>query len=271
MRTFENMYGKEEGLLYETMGEVETNLFTQGLYEFEPPLKEFKDAVISKTGKTKLYTKYIELFPPDGFVKLRKGEYQAVIHYRDGKTSAGNFGVKDEKIQPHDKYWKNVGNKVKFIRIYAMSTMGTRYSYPPPPPPYKRPLDVPPIPYTPPTPNDLEATKCFIATATYGTSMMHEIDTLRAFRDNSLEPKFIGKLFINWYYKISPSIAKFIIINEKLRTITRAMLNPIIKLFKKEIILLINFLEIKWQFYNLKQKEYKQVNQYRDRWKYDYC
>jgi len=99
-------------------------------------------------------------------------------------------------------------------------------------PPVTTPGTPPPV-YVQPTQPQLEEAQCFIATATYGTSMMHKIQPIRNFRDQSLEPKFIGKLMIKMYYKISPSIAKLIIINEKLRKVTRALLNPIVKHFNE--------------------------------------
>jgi len=91
----------------------------------------------------------------------------------------------------------------------------------------------PPKIYRPPTQSEFEVTRCFIATATFGTSMMNEINVLRNFRDQSLEPNFIGKKLINIYYSISPYIAKLIIKKEKLRAFTRFMLNPIVNVFKR--------------------------------------
>ncbi len=52
--------------------------------------------------------------------------------------------------------------------------------------------------------------KCFIATAAYGTPFAKEINILRYWRDTFLLKHFIGILFVKTYYKISPPIADFI-------------------------------------------------------------
>ena len=75
--------------------------------------------------------------------------------------------------------------------------------------------------------------KCFIATASYGTPYAKEIDILRAFRDNSLEPKPIGRMFVETYYKTSPPIANIIAKSEKLRASVRFLLVPVIKVLNR--------------------------------------
>lgn len=70
---------------------------------------------------------------------------------------------------------------------------------------------------------------CFIATAAYGTPMAEEINVLRTFRDRKLEPAYLGKRLILLYYRTSPSIAKIISQNEKMKAAVRYALKPIIR------------------------------------------
>lgn len=77
------------------------------------------------------------------------------------------------------------------------------------------------------------ARACFIATAAYGTSFASEIDVLRKFRDNNLKQSIIGRGFIDFYYLISPPIAKFISQKSWLRKFARSILNPLVSLLKR--------------------------------------
>ena len=76
---------------------------------------------------------------------------------------------------------------------------------------------------------------CFIATAAFGTSMAHEINVLRSFRDNFLLRESAGRKFITLYYRVSPTIAKMISKSSALRFATRVMLTPIIKTVQKAL------------------------------------
>lgn len=78
-----------------------------------------------------------------------------------------------------------------------------------------------------------EKPKCFIATAAYGSPFVKEVMVLRNFRDKKLKNNFLGLLFIKFYYKISPPIARIIDKNEFLKKIVRISLKPIIKLVLK--------------------------------------
>jgi hypothetical protein len=69
---------------------------------------------------------------------------------------------------------------------------------------------------------------CFIATAAFGSSMAPEVALLRAFRDSSLLTNSPGRLFVEFYYWISPPIADFISRDENLKQITRLILWPLI-------------------------------------------
>jgi len=58
--------------------------------------------------------------------------------------------------------------------------------------------------------NKSKSDGCFIVTAVYGTPLAPEIDVFRNYRDNQLRKTFFGRLFINIYYTISPSVANLI-------------------------------------------------------------
>ncbi|MFQ5826374.1 MAG: PKD domain-containing protein, partial [Dehalococcoidia bacterium] len=72
--------------------------------------------------------------------------------------------------------------------------------------------------------NYINATGCFIATASYGTPSNQDIAALRSFRDSVLDQNPLGKAFINVYYSTSPPIASALAENEGLRTATRSLL-----------------------------------------------
>lgn len=72
---------------------------------------------------------------------------------------------------------------------------------------------------------------CFIATATFGTSMANEVNILKKFRDNFLLRNRTGEMFVRSYYKLSPPIAGAIKRSEMLRRVVRILLIPIVKLF----------------------------------------
>lgn len=73
---------------------------------------------------------------------------------------------------------------------------------------------------------------CFIATCVYG-NYAEETNILRQWRDVSLLTNHFGIWFTNTYYKISPHIVNFIKNKPILKTITRKMLNPLVKKLKK--------------------------------------
>lgn len=75
------------------------------------------------------------------------------------------------------------------------------------------------------------ARACFIATATYGTSMAKEINVLRKWRDDYLIKSWSGKLFVNSYYVISPPIADVISKSNSMKKITKKFLDPIVHFF----------------------------------------
>jgi hypothetical protein len=72
---------------------------------------------------------------------------------------------------------------------------------------------------------------CFIATAAYGTPMAEEINVLRKWRDENLMKSAPGRLFVNIYYMTSPPIASLISKSDKIRSLTRKLLTPIVNHF----------------------------------------
>jgi len=75
--------------------------------------------------------------------------------------------------------------------------------------------------------------RCFIATAAFGTPMANEIDVLRRWRDNVLMKNKVGKVLVNIYYVVSPAIASYISKSSLRRYLVRQMLQPIISSIEK--------------------------------------
>jgi len=69
---------------------------------------------------------------------------------------------------------------------------------------------------------------CFIATAAFGSYRAPEVILLQKFRDRFLLTNKPGTLFVNFYYRVSPSIADFISHYDSLRRATRLALKPLI-------------------------------------------
>jgi hypothetical protein len=73
------------------------------------------------------------------------------------------------------------------------------------------------------------SSKCFIATAAYGTPTAVQINILRRFRDRVLLPNKAGAAFVSFYYRTSPPIANFIAQHELVRTIVRErLIDPLV-------------------------------------------
>ncbi|MHA2136054.1 MAG: CFI-box-CTERM domain-containing protein [Candidatus Thorarchaeota archaeon] len=71
-------------------------------------------------------------------------------------------------------------------------------------------------------------TICFIATATYGTSLHPELWILRNWRDRTLKKTRIGQELTKLYYQLSPPFADIISRSERMRKFVRIVLDPII-------------------------------------------
>ena len=70
--------------------------------------------------------------------------------------------------------------------------------------------------------------RCLIATAAWGSGLAPEVVALKEFRDRHLLTNGLGRAFVEWYYKVSPSAAAFIAEHESLRTAVRWSLSPVV-------------------------------------------
>lgn len=69
---------------------------------------------------------------------------------------------------------------------------------------------------------------CFIATAAFGTFMEGKIDALRTFRDNVLMNHHWGRVFVDYYYYLSPSVASYIDDHASVKAAVRTLLLPVV-------------------------------------------
>jgi len=75
---------------------------------------------------------------------------------------------------------------------------------------------------------------CFIATAIYGDMLAPEVVSLRQYRDSFLNCSKTGRVFIELYYYISPSLARFIGKRAVLKGVIRkSIFDPLVYLIKK--------------------------------------
>lgn len=70
---------------------------------------------------------------------------------------------------------------------------------------------------------------CYIATAVYGSYEAPEVIVLRKFRDERLQPTFLGRAFISLYYAVSPSLARHIPNHQRLSNQIRHGLDSLVK------------------------------------------
>lgn len=89
------------------------------------------------------------------------------------------------------------------------------------------------ISYREPSRKTKQKSGCFIATAVYSDSEAYQVKMLRCFRDDHLEKRILGKLFVGAYYKVSPSIAEFIRKHQFLPGLIRRILDVIVKIVEE--------------------------------------
>ena len=77
------------------------------------------------------------------------------------------------------------------------------------------------------------ASRCFIATAAYGSPMAKDVRYLRAFRDQYLLTNKPGRWFTEQYYRLSPPLADELRAHDDWRAIVRFALSPLVALSKR--------------------------------------
>ena len=73
---------------------------------------------------------------------------------------------------------------------------------------------------------------CYIATAVYGSYDCPEVWTLRRFRDYSLDKTFPGRVFIKFYYAISPKLVKWFGKSMIFKSMCRRPLDKLVSLLR---------------------------------------
>lgn len=76
-------------------------------------------------------------------------------------------------------------------------------------------------------PSTRSASKCFIATAAWGTDQAEDVLVLRAFRDQWLGRSRIGRAFVAVYELASPPVADWLGRSETARSVVRSVLRCI--------------------------------------------
>lgn len=80
---------------------------------------------------------------------------------------------------------------------------------------------------------DSELKGCFIATAAWGSPLAAQVVLLQNFRDDYLVNRAWGRMFVGQYYRFSPSLAKYVENREKLKSVLRLLLTPLVIVVKK--------------------------------------
>jgi len=77
---------------------------------------------------------------------------------------------------------------------------------------------------------------CFIATAVYGSPNASEVQTLRKFRDDFLLKSYFGRIFVSFYYSVSPFLAHCLEHRKKMKScVRRIFLGPLVNLISSLI------------------------------------
>lgn len=75
---------------------------------------------------------------------------------------------------------------------------------------------------------------CYIATCVYGSYDCPNVWVLRRYRDEKLAKNFFGKIFIKFYYAISPSVVKVFGNQKWFKSIWLGILNPFVEKLKRD-------------------------------------
>lgn len=76
---------------------------------------------------------------------------------------------------------------------------------------------------------NVKVSRCYIATAVYGSYDAPEVIVLRRFRDEVLSKSLLGRAFIRTYYAISPPVAKRLEKAGRMNRMVRRMLNRVVR------------------------------------------
>lgn len=76
---------------------------------------------------------------------------------------------------------------------------------------------------------------CFVATACYGNYDAPEVLVLRQFRDDKLLQSFFGRVFVKFYYSVSPFFATLISKSDTLKkSVRQYFLEPIVRKLQRQ-------------------------------------
>lgn len=75
---------------------------------------------------------------------------------------------------------------------------------------------------------------CYIATMVYGDYDHPQVLVLRDFRDSVLRKSLLGRAFIRFYYRYSPTWVKHLKGHKKFNAVIRSILDKFIKVYKHE-------------------------------------
>jgi len=76
---------------------------------------------------------------------------------------------------------------------------------------------------------------CYIATAVYGSYDSSEVWILRKYRDNTLLKTFYGRIFVKFYYFISPTLVKLFGEKKWFKEVFKSKLDVFIDKLEKQI------------------------------------
>ncbi len=81
---------------------------------------------------------------------------------------------------------------------------------------------------TPSSSNSQKSEGCYIATMAYGDYDHPSVIVLRQFRDEKLLTNYVGRIFVSFYYWVSPKIVKVLTGHRRTNAIIRAVLDKIV-------------------------------------------